>query len=222
MDKKKISVILNILIVLLVLLASFMMFNGIRFSSHEMMLESRKLSMFRFFTVDSNIFMGLVALIYVIYSYKKKDIPKFVYILKHMGVAGVTLTFLVTLFVLAPTIPSGFISLYVNSNLFFHLIIPLLSIISYVFYERYDNKYIYSLYGLIPMIIYMNYYVGNLLIHYHDNIDRSVYYSTYDFYNFLHGNIKASFITIPLFIVVTYLISLGLTTLNIKLNKNLK
>ena len=222
MDKKKISVTLNILIVLLVLLASFMMFNGIRFSSNEMMLESRKLAMFRFFTVDSNIFMGLVSLIYVIYNYSKKDVPKYVYILKHMGVAGVTLTFLVTLLFLAPTIPSGFMSLYVNSNLFFHLIIPLLSIISYIFYEKYNNRYLYALYGLIPMIIYMNYYVGNLMIHYHDNIDRELYFSTYDFYNFLHGNIKSAFITIPIFIIITYLISLALTTLNINLNKNLK
>ena len=61
------SLFINIIIFLLVVIASIIMFTGFRFMfGHEIALESTKLGMFRFFTVDSNIFMGIIAFVFSI------------------------------------------------------------------------------------------------------------------------------------------------------------
>ena len=77
MKKIKISLILNIIIVIFTIFATVCMFTGFRFMyGPEVVLESSKLEMFKFFTVDSNIFMGIIALITAYYEFKiiKKDI----------------------------------------------------------------------------------------------------------------------------------------------------
>ena len=56
--KIKISLVLNIIIVLFTIIACFMMFTGLKFSNGvEPVLETTKLGMFKFFTVDSNLLM---------------------------------------------------------------------------------------------------------------------------------------------------------------------
>ena len=59
----KISLAINIIIVVFTIAASIIMFTGFKFMhGYETVLESTKIGMLRFFTVDSNIFMGIVAL----------------------------------------------------------------------------------------------------------------------------------------------------------------
>ena len=71
MKKEKISLCFNIIITILTIVATFIMFTGIKFMhGNEIVLETTKLGMFKFFTVDSNIFMGIVALIFSIYEIK--------------------------------------------------------------------------------------------------------------------------------------------------------
>ena len=100
-NKLKVSLILNIIIVLFTIIASTMMFTGIKFSNGvEPVLETTKLGMFKFFTVDSNLLMGIVSLIFIIYEVwilknKKEDIPKNICILKLMATTAVALTFFV-------------------------------------------------------------------------------------------------------------------------------
>ena len=57
MKKSKISLILNILIVAFVVLGTVFMFTGIKFMPSNDSLVSTKIEMFKYFTVDSNIFM---------------------------------------------------------------------------------------------------------------------------------------------------------------------
>ena len=68
MDKKsiKISLVINLIIVLFTIIASIIMFTGIKIMEGEPILETTKLGMFKFFTVDSNLLMGIVSLIFVI------------------------------------------------------------------------------------------------------------------------------------------------------------
>lgn len=67
--KLKISLVLNIIIVLFTVIAIIMMFTGFGFTNgEEPVLETTKLGMFKFFTVDSNLLMGIVSLIFVIYE----------------------------------------------------------------------------------------------------------------------------------------------------------
>ena len=59
MKKVKISFIINIIIVICTIIASIMMFTGFRFmSGDEIVLEASRLGMFKFFTVDSNLFIA--------------------------------------------------------------------------------------------------------------------------------------------------------------------
>ena len=74
---KKKSLILNIVIVLLTIFASIIMFTGIKLTSGaEPLLETSKIGMFKFFTVDSNIFMGLISLLFIIKTLKNKPKTK--------------------------------------------------------------------------------------------------------------------------------------------------
>lgn len=218
MSKIKISLILNILIVILVTIGTIFMFTGFKFMPDATLLEASKIEMFKFYTVDSNILMGIISLILIIYEIKllnKKidKIPESVYILKLIGTSAITLTFIVTAFFLMPQY--GLYPMYNNNNLFFHLIVPLLSIISYILFEKHDNKYKYAYLGIIPMFIYSIFYTSNILIHL--NNDGLTF--KYDFYGFLNGNLNNIYIVIPIIYLVTYLISILLIILNKKISK---
>jgi len=216
MKKIKISLILNIIIIVLVLITSIFMFTGFKFMPDKTLLEATKLEMFKFYTVDSNLLIGAIALVFTIYETKLiknniKKIPTGIYILKLIGTSGITLTFVTTAFFLAPQY--GLYAMYNNNNLLFHFIIPVLSIITYVFFEKYDNKYRYAFYGIIPMFIYSLYYSSMIFIHLNDG---GLTFK-YDFYGFLQGNINNAFIVLP----IIYLFSLLISTILIFLNKKL-
>lgn len=216
MKKIKISLILNIIIIVLVLITSIFMFTGFKFMPDKTLLEATKLEMFKFYTVDSNLLIGAIALLFAIYETKLiknniKKIPTGIYILKLIGTSGITLTSVTTAFFLAPQY--GLYAMYNNNNLLFHLIIPVLSIITYVFFENYDNKYRYAFYGIIPMFIYSLYYSSMIFIHLNDG---GLTFK-YDFYGFLQGNINNAFIVLP----GIYLFSLLISTILIFLNKKI-
>ena len=207
MKKIKISLILNIIIVVLVTVASVFMFTGFKFMPGESLLEVSKLEMFKFYTVDSNIVMGLISLIFIIYERKLlkkeiKEIPKKIYILKLIGTSGIALTFVTTTFFLGPSY--GFYAMFNNNNLFFHLIIPVLSIITYIFFEKHDNKFKYAFFGIIPMFLYSIFYTINILIH----LDNGGLTFKYDFYGFLQGNLNNIYIVIPVIYLMSYIISI--------------
>ncbi len=215
MSKYKISLILNIIIVIMVIGASIMMFNGFRFMPGEIILESNKLGMFKFFTVDSNLFMGIISLLFAIFEIRLlkgniKEIPRYMYILKLMATTSVTLTFIVVFAYLGPLV--GNICLMIlNSNLFFHLLVPVFSMITFLFFER-NNKMLfkYSFYGLIPVIMYGLYYLINVLVH----MDNGVVSPVYDFYYFVQNGVWTAIIVVPIMFIISYLISLFLWKFN--------
>lgn len=221
MNKYKISLILNIIIFMMVICASIMMFTGFRFMPGEIILESNKLGMFKFFTVDSNLFMGIISLLFAIFEIrtlrgKIDEIPKYMYILKLMATTGVTLTFVVVFAYLWPLVGSLYLMI-LNSNLFFHLLVPVFSMITFVFFEK-NNKisFKYSFYGLIPIIMYGLYYLINVLIHMNNGIVSPVY----DFYYFVQNGVWTSIIVVPVMFIISYIISLILWRFNRIKNKN--
>ncbi len=138
MKKIKISFILNIITIILVVLSTSFMLLGIKFMPSKNLLIVDKFENFKFYTIDSNILIGIMSLILAIYEYKLvkgkiKEIPNIIYILKTIGISCISLTFLITLLFLMPQY--GFYGLYNNSNLFFHLIVPLVSIIGYIYHH---------------------------------------------------------------------------------------
>ena len=188
MKKVKISFIINILIFLMTVFASIVMFTGFKFMpGNDIILQSSSLGMFRFFTVDSNLFMGCMALIYSVYEYnymtgKKKNIDKEIRILKYMATVGVSLTCLVVFVYLGPITNGGIAVLLKNANLFFHLIIPVVSVINFVFFEKSSElKLKDTLFGLVPVLLYGLYYVINIIIHTTDGMVSPIY----DWYHFV-------------------------------------
>ena len=214
MKNYKISLILNIIIFVLVLLGTIFMFTGYQFMSNTTILTNIGLGAFKYYTVDSNIIVGISSFIMIIYEIllinKKIDkLPKYVYILKYIGVVGVTLTFLVTLFYLSPMYGKEFLFLYMNTNLFFHLIVPILSFISYTLFEKNNLEYKYTFISLISMFIYSIYYIINIITHL-DNIKE------YDWYGFVLGGVISIIFVVLIITITTYLISYIIYKINKK------
>ena len=213
----KVSLIMNIIIFALVLLASIIMFTGYKFmEGPAILLELSKLGMFRFFTVDSNIFMGVISFIFIIKDIeflkgKIKDIDKRYYILKLMSTVAVAITFFVVFTYLGPISKGGIMSMLLNSNLFFHLVIPVLSMLTFTLFEgtsKLELKDIY--YGVVPTVLYSIYYLINVLVH----IENGKVSPIYDWYWFVQGGLWNAFIVAPLMIVISCFISLILWRLN--------
>lgn len=206
----KISLSINFIVVVLVLISCIIMFTGFKFMhGTEIILDSTKLGMLKFFTVESNIFMGISALFFAVNEIKvltgkKKEISKRNYILKLMSTTAVGLTFFVVFAYLGPIATTGISSLLMNSNLFFHLVIPVLSILNFVLFEKTDKlKFINTLYGIVPTVVYGYYYLFNILIHMENGIVSPIY----DWYWFVQYGVWTAIIVVPIIFLITYIIS---------------
>ena len=218
-NKLKVSLVFNIIIVLMTAFATVVMFTGFKFMhGYDVVLESTRLGMFRFFTVQSNILMGIVALYFAIKEVKLlqgkiKEIPLRDYVLKLTATTSVALTFVVVFTYLGPIAKNGILSLLMNSNLFFHLFIPVISIITFILLENNKNINIkYTLFGLVPTLLYEFYYLTNVLIH----MESNTVSVEYDWYYFVQNGVSSALFVAPLMLVVTFILALILWFVNKK------
>ena len=217
MKDTKVSIILNSLIVIIVVLGTIFMYTGYQFMTNTTLLDSSGLTAFRYYTVDSNIIVGIASLIMVIYEIllinkKIKSIPNFVYALKYLGVVGVSLTFLVTVLYLTPTYGNQAIYLYMNTNFLFHLVVPALSFISYVEYEKNELEFKYTFISLSSMFAYSIFYVINIFTH----LENGKVVKGYDWYGFVVGGSLSIIIALLVIFTITYIISYLIYRLNRK------
>ncbi len=100
-----------------------------------------------------------------------------------------------------------------NSNLFFHLIIPVLSMASFAIFER-TNKITFknSLFGILPTFLYEIYYLGNVFIH----AESGIVSPEYDWYWFVQNGVWTSVIVAPMMLLITYAITFILWRFNKK------
>ena len=114
---------------------------------------------------------------------------------------------LVTAFFLIPQFGEHWYILYIDNNFFFHLTVPLLSIITFIFFEP-DTKLSLkdSVFGIITMAIYGVAYTINVFVH----LGNGHPLKDYDWYGFLGGKITNAVIAIPAMLLITWGISLGL------------
>lgn len=209
MQKIKISFIFNLVIFFLVAFSTIVMITGFSFMGGNKIFAPSNYTAFKYFTVDSNVLSGIISLIFAIYEIlfftgKIEELPSFLYRFKLIGNVGVTLTMVTTVCFLAPTAETGFFSLFLDSNLFFHLIIPLLCIISFIFFETESSiSFKYTFAGLIPMIIYGAVYIANILIH----LENGKPSSAYDWYGFLRGGLNTIWFVVPVVLLFTYFFS---------------
>ena len=148
-----ISFILNILVFLLVVAGTIVM---LTVRSEE--LATNNISVFKYFTFQSNIFMGCVAAVYGYYQFliikKKVDkIPHVLTIFNLVATSAVALTFIVVVVFLGPGY--GYHKMYKNANLFFHLLVPVVAMVNFIVFTK-NEKYhfVQTLFSIIPSFLY--------------------------------------------------------------------
>jgi len=214
--KTKASLVLNIIITTFALVGTILMLFGIKFMGPEDGYSATKIEMFRFYTVDSNVIIGIVSAIFVIYEYKIikgkcNIIPNVLYVFKLMATVGVSLTFFVVVLYLAPIATHGYFSMFRNANLFFHFLVPVLSMITFCFFERTDCiSFKHTFTGISTMLVYAIFYITNVLIH----AENGTVSTVYDWYWFVQNGIWTIVIVIPIIFLITYLISFLLWRIN--------
>ena len=130
---------------------------------------------FIYFTNISNLLVGLISLANVIFlslSIAKNKIyvrPVFS-LIKVIALSMTTLTFFIVLFVIGPL--DGYAKNYTGRNFFTHLVVPVLALISYLFFEeKLQSKWKTSILILIPLVIYsILYIVCAIVLHYWPDI----------------------------------------------------
>ena len=220
--KLKISLILNVIIFVLVCIGTILMLFGIQFMGPEDGFSATKIEMFRFYTVDSNILMGIASFIFIVWESKilkgsRNEIPEKAYVFKLITTVGVSLTFLTVVLYLAPIASHGYFSMFRNSNLFFHFFVPVFSIISFCFCEKTDTiAFKHTFTGTATMVIYALFYTTNVLVH----AENGKVSPVYDWYWFVQNGIWSILVVIPIMLIFTYFISFTLWKINKKSIEN--
>ena len=218
----KISFFLNLLILIMTIFATWAMLTGFHFMTEPgkpAALSAANAKAFKYFTVDSNVFAGIISLVMMIVQVlitkgRLNSIPKPVQFLKLAATTGVSLTMLVTVLFLAP-FQFGFFALFTDSNFFLHLIIPLVCIITFVFFEPAEIPMLQTFAGTIPMLIYGVFYGTNIILH----LENGQTSQTYDWYGFLAGGFNTIWLVALIIFGFTWLIAFLLTAANKKIAK---
>ncbi len=210
---------LNIAITVLSFVAWILMFA----SSGNGTYEAGGFSSLLFFTVLSNLFVGITSLLLFVFqliSFVKKEnhVKEWVMVLKFVSVVSVVLTALTVACFLAPRAlmnQEGYFSLYASQNLFFHFIIPLLALINFIFFENEPSlKFRYTFFSLLPVIFYGLFYLFNYEYKF-VGIKKADSSIEYDWYGMIKND-KTWFIllVVGILLLATFLLSLLLYFLN--------
>lgn len=206
------AVVLNIAIFVLVVVAVVWMMTD----NSEFSLSGRRLQAFRYFTVDSNILMGIAAGVMAVAQTgvlkgKKESVAPWLYVFKLVSTVGVAITMLVTVFYLGFVIPTGFLSLFYHSNFIMHLAVPVLSIVVFVLYEKTDSAALKcNFFSFVPIVLYGIYYGITAYAH----MENGVVTQGYDWYMFFRFGASSALIILPFFLGFAFLVSFVLWKLN--------
>jgi hypothetical protein len=138
MKKIKIAIIINIIIFVLVVFGLIVGLAGIPFLGSSG--RSKFSYLIKYFTVESNLFMGITALALginqVLYLKNGTKINKVIFILKYVATVSVAITFFTVLFYLGPVVfRDRFLSMYQGVSFFYHLVVPVLSMLVFILFE---------------------------------------------------------------------------------------
>ena len=122
----------------------------------------RGLKQFRFFTVLSNTFCAVAALMMAV-SQLGGDVPQPVLQIKYMATVSVTVTLLTVLLFLAPT-QGGYIKWLSGDFFYMHLLGPVLAIASFCLLEKREMTLAAAMTGIIPMLLYGAVYLYKVML----------------------------------------------------------
>ena len=176
MNKRRTQeIIFNLIIVILTVIGIVLMVTG---KSEEGALQSSGIENFKFYTVLTNVFCGLIALIFLVLLIAKKNTDMLA-AFKLAAVCGVAITFAVVAFMFGPLY--GYPQFYKRGNLFFHLLEPLVAIVEFILIRRKKLPFKYTVIAAVPTLLYGIGYMTNILI----NGVGGPWPDTNDFYAFL-------------------------------------
>ena len=123
---------------------------------------SSGLRAFRFFTLLSNVLCAIASLL-ILLCLSRGILPYGVWLLKYIGTAAVSVTFMTVMVFLGPTL--GYKDQLKGFGCYLHLSGPLIAVISFCFLERwYPLSFPLSLTGVIPVILYGSVYLYLVVI----------------------------------------------------------
>lgn len=195
------QLITNIVIVILVSIGTYM---TMTYRSAWMEFQMRGIMCLRYFTVQSNIFAGVVALIALFYQGKTTKV------LKLMSATATGLTFAVVAFFLGPMY--GYHRMYKNANLYFHLIVPLIAMIDFILLTDVPKKMKWKILSAMLTVLYGIGYILNILI----NGMGGRYPRNNDFYFFLRWGWGVAILIFAVIILLSFGIANLLCALNSK------
>ena len=175
-DHKTFEIILNLIIVIFAVIGIILMLTS---EAEEGALQSSSIENFKFYTVLTNVFCGIVASVFLVFKILKKDTGK-IRVLKLAAVVGVAITFAVVAFMFGPLY--GFLQFYKRGNLYFHLLLPVTAMIEFIVVRRKKMPFRYTVFAAIPTLLYAIGYLLNILI----NGLGGPWPDTNDFYGFLN------------------------------------
>ena len=117
----------------------------------------------RFFTTLSNILCAAACLLTAL-AMNAGGVPEWIWTLKYIGTAAVTVTMLTVLLFLAPSFGKGALKVLLSgTDLFMHLITPLLALVSFCVFEKRGMTFCQSLWGMLPVVLYGPVYLYKIL-----------------------------------------------------------
>lgn len=186
-------------------------------------LTSNGVSSLKYFTVLSNLFNGVVALIYAGFQIKGKQDTTWLKTLKMVATSAVGLTFLTVAVFLGSIY--GYKSMFSGVNFWLHLALPVASIINFIFFEIGEKiSFKCTLFSMIPPFIYALGYLCNILI---NGMGESVdgLPPANDFYAFLSWGYAIGIVIACIILLATWAICIGLYyagRANIKKNREMQ
>ncbi len=159
----------------------------------------------KFFTVLSNEFCGIVALIWLIFKRRNKTFPT---LPKLMAASAVGITFVIIAFFLQPLYPD--LNLYQGGNLWFHLIIPITAMIDFVIMKT-ETKipFRYTLISALFALVYGIFYLGNIIIN-----GIGTWPDTNDWYGFLNWGWTVGMIIFAVIVIMNWAMACLLRFIN--------
>ena len=128
-----------------------------------LLTDFKGIQSFRYFTTLSNVFAALAAGIILVFNVKnvirdKYEFPKSALIIKYVATCAVALTFTTVALFLSPMIlfyGQSYFTLFRGNGFFMHFLLPLLSIVNFIFFERKPRLHFkYAFYALLPTVAY--------------------------------------------------------------------
>ena len=168
------------------------------------LLSSRGLMSLKYYTTLSNIFAGIAAVIMIVVLARAQSgkVPVWAAVTKFASAVTVSVTFLVTLFFLAPTMGIG--GLYKGELMFMHAVGPVLTVVSFFMNRDLpEMKPSSALWATLPTILYGGVYSANIML---NGVGSGM--NTNDWYGFAAAGVHTVPFVYALMVLLTYLLSL--------------